>query len=250
MRLKVLNPDNTGLTEEMIREREDRMKSVARPGTEISMECQSKTQVCVDSALDVAVTSLELVEKAIRAEKDGYDAVGLYCAGDPAIDAIREAVSIPVVGGGQSSLQIAIGLGYRFSWITSSESKVSADYFIRKSGVDYTRLASIRSVAVDIASARNMDRRAVLDRLTECGRKCIEDGAHVLVLGCLVFAGMGGEASRRLGIPVVDPAFSIVTMAELLCCSGLSHSKLTYPIPNRQKRSWKGGELILSGGNP
>ena len=145
MRLKVLNPDNTGLTPEMIKLREDRMKAIARPDTEVSMEVQTKTKICVDCALDVAVTSLELIEKAVQAQKDGYDVIGLYCSGDPAIDAIREAVSIPVIGAGQSSIQIAMGLGMKFSWITSAESTVSADRFIRRSGVDYTRLASIRN---------------------------------------------------------------------------------------------------------
>lgn len=245
MKLKVLNPDNTGLTPEMIRLREERMKSVARADTVISMEVQTKTKICVDCALDEAVTSLELIEKAVRAEKDGYDVIGLYCSGDPAIDAIREAVSIPVIGAGQTSVQIAMGLGNQFSWITSSVSTVAADNYVRRSGVDYTRLASIRTVPVDIASAAGQERSAVVDRLTACGRKCIEDGAHVIILGCLVFAGMGPEVSARLGIPVVDPAYAIVSMAELLYHTGLSHSKLCYPRPEKQVRSWQGGEFIF-----
>ena len=157
MRLKVLNPDNTGLTKEMISLREARMKSIARSDTEVSMEVQSKTKICVDCALDEAVTSLELIEKAVKAEKDGFDVIGLYCSGDPAIEAIREAVSIPVIGAGQTSLQIAIGLGKKFSWITSAQSTVSADDYIRRSGVDYSRLASIHTVPVDIATAGGQD---------------------------------------------------------------------------------------------
>lgn len=245
MKLIILNPDSTGMTEEMIQARVDRMKSAARPGTEISMEYQKKTKICVDSALDEAVTSLELIEKAVQAQKDGYDAIGLYCAGDPAIDAIREAVSIPVVGGGQASLQLAIGLGYKFSWITSSKNKAPSDKLIRCSGIDYSRLASIRNVVVDIATAKDLNRQRMVDCLVECGTKCMQDGAHVLILGCLVFAGMGKEVSKQLGIPVVDPAFSIVAMAELLCAAGLSQSKQTYPAPEQQKRSWTGGELFF-----
>ena len=38
MKLKVLNPDNTGLTKEMIALREKRMKQIARPDTQIEME--------------------------------------------------------------------------------------------------------------------------------------------------------------------------------------------------------------------
>ena len=245
MKLKVLNPDNTGLTKEMIALREKRMKQIARPDTQIDMEVQEKTKICVDSALDVAVTSLELIEKAVQAEKDGYDVIGLYCSGDPAMDAIREAGSIPVIGAGQSSLQIAVGLGQRFSWITSADSDVGPDRTIRKSGIDYSRLASIRSVKVDIATAGSQDQEALLERIAECGRQCMKDGAHVLILGCLVFAGMGPEVSKRLGIPVVDPAYAIVSMAELLYSTGLTHSKRTWPSPGRQTRSWQGGEFFF-----
>lgn len=245
MKLKVLNPDNTGLTQEMIKLREDRMKAIAREDTIISMEVQTKTKICVDCALDEAITSLELIEKAIQAEKDGFDVIGLYCSGDPAIEAIREAVSIPVIGAGQTSIQIAMGLGTKFSWITSADTTVSADHYVRRSGVDYTRLASIRKVPIDIATAGSQDQEAVINRLVECGKKCIEDGAHVIILGCLVYAGMGPKVSEQLGIPVIDPAYAIVSMAELLHYSGLSHSKLCYPKPGQQVRTWTGGELIL-----
>ncbi len=245
MRLKVLNPDNTGLTKEMISLREARMKSIARSDTEVSMEVQSKTKICVDCALDEAVTSLELIEKAVKAEKDGFDVIGLYCSGDPAIEAIREAVSIPVIGAGQTSLQIAIGLGKKFSWITSAQSTVSADDYIRRSGVDYSRLASIHTVPVDIATAGGQDQDEILERLAAGGQQCIRDGAHVIILGCLVFAGMGPALSKRLGVPVIDPAYAIVSMAELLHYSGLCHSKLCYPTPESQTRTWMGGEFVF-----
>ena len=62
---------------------------------------------------------------------------------------------------------------------------------------------------------------------------------------CLVFAGMGPEVSKRLGIPVVDPAYAIVSMAELLYSTGLTHSKRTWPSPERQTRSWQGGEFFF-----
>ena len=171
--------------------------------------------------------------------------IGLYCSGDPAMDAIREAVSIPVIGAGQSSLQIAVGLGQRFSWITSADSDVGPDRTIRRSGIDYSRLASIRSVKVDIATAGSQDQEAMLERIVECGRQCMEDGAHVLILGCLVFAGMGPEVSKRLGIPVVDPAYAVVSIAELLYSTGLTHSKRTWPSPDSQTRSWQGGEFFF-----
>ena len=98
---------------------------------------------------------------------------------------------------------------------------------------------------MDIATAGSQDQEAMLERIVECGRQCIKDGAHVLILGCLVFAGMGPEVSKRLGIPVVDPAYAVVSMAELLYSTGLTHSKRTWPSPDSQTRSWQGGEFIF-----
>ncbi len=244
MKLKVLLPDS-GLTQDEIELRRNRLMSVASADTAIDFECQTDTTVCVDFYTDIYVTAPELIQKAVKAEKDGFDAVGIYCGDDPAIQACREMLTIPVIGAGQSSLQVAIGLGATFSWITGNKAaRPLTDNFIRLSGVDYTRLASIGVVEIDIEAQRKQDSMGLMERLAAEGRRCIEeDGAHVLVLGCLSFAGLGPGLSETLGIPVVDPAFTLVGMAELLHKQHLAHSKLTFPRPPAAARVWKGGSL-------
>ena len=48
-----------------------------------------------------------MVKESIRAEKEGYDAIVIYCFSDVGIDAIRENVRIPVIGPGETSLAVA-----------------------------------------------------------------------------------------------------------------------------------------------
>lgn len=43
-----------------------------------------------------------MVKESIRAEKEGYDAIVIYCFSDVGIDAIRENVRIPVIGPGRN----------------------------------------------------------------------------------------------------------------------------------------------------
>ena len=103
---------------------------------------------------------------------------------------------------------------------------------------------------MDIATAGSQDQEALLERIAECGRQCMKDGAHVLILGCLVFAGVDASLNPEIeiicqNISSVDPAYAIVSMAELLYSTGLTHSKRTWPSPGRQTRSWQGGEFFF-----
>jgi len=242
MKLLVINPDS-GLSEEQLSQRVACLKTVARQDTEILMECLTNTNVCIDSLCDVAVAAPEIIQKTIHAEKRGFDAVGIYCLSDPALEACREAVEIPVLGGGQSSLQVAAGLGFGFSILTTSARRIPEKYrFVSSSCIDTTLLKSVRSVEYDILANRDISKDLIENRLFEMAARCIaEDGAQVIVLGCLSFAGMGARLTERLGVPVVDPAFTLIGMAELLVSQKLSHSKLTFPRPPARVREWGGG---------
>lgn len=243
MRIKIINPD-AGMTREELNQREKMLKNIAREDTIISMDCLTETNVCIDSLLDVAIASSEIVKRAIQAEKDGFDAVGLYCLSDPGIDACREMLNIPVIGGGQAAFQVACGLGYNFSLLTTSNRRIpQKKEFVRTTGVDISRLASIRSVDMVMESIReNID--FTISKLVEVSNECIKkDNAQVIILGCLSFAGLGKCISEKIGIPVVDPAFSLINMIELCYMQGLSHSKLSYPKPENISRWWNKGNI-------
>jgi len=245
MRIKVINPDY-GMTPEALRYREQLLASIARPDTEISMDCVTATQVEIDSATDVALAAPEIVRRAVRAEADGYDAVVLYCLSDPGLVACREAVRIPVLGGGQTSMLVAAGLGYRFSILTTAAVRIPEKVeSVRSSGVDPVRLASVRSVDMSLGDTRK-DLQASVDRLAAAGRKCVEeDGAQVLIIGCLSFVGMGPAVAAAVGVPVVDPAYAVINMAELLHAQRLAHSKVAYPYPPARPRSWESGSIDI-----
>lgn len=51
----------------------------------------------LDCHTDEAFAAPELVKMAIQAEKDGYDAIVIYCFSDVGLEALRENVKIPVI---------------------------------------------------------------------------------------------------------------------------------------------------------
>ena len=242
MKICIINPDS-GLTPEGIRFRLDRLRPFARPDTELFMVCPQKNNLCVDSALDVALDYAEIAELALQAQSDGMDAVCLYCFSDPGLDACREILHIPVVGGAQASVLQASMLAHSYSVITTAARRISQKKaFIRTLGADPAKLASVRSVEVPPGSSR--DRDEVLALLERCGRACVdEDGADAVILGCLGFAAMGRELTARLGVPVIDPAAVIIPTAESLVAQGLCHSRRSWPAPPAAERFWGAGRI-------
>ncbi len=231
MRIKIINPDY-GLTPEALRHRETKLAAVCRADTILDMECVQATEVFIDSQKDIALAGRELVEIAVRAERDGYDAVVLYCGSDPAIAAIREMLRIPVVGGGNASFAFANALGYSFSLLTTGGKRnPEKRNFVSSLGYQSERLRSIRSVTVseaDIHGDRDKTMRLLADAIETCAR---DDGAEVIVLGCLSFLGYARELTQMTGLPVIDPCYAPLLLAESLVAMGLSHSKVSYPYP-------------------
>lgn len=243
MRLFVINTGH-GLSEEDIKIRTDRMKKVVSYDAEITMECLDNTDICIDSQMDAAFAAPEIVCKAIKAEKEKYDAIGIYCTSDPGLRACREAVSIPVVGAGQASFLTAAMLGSRMSFITTSESRISEKVeFARMCGIDISRLASVRSVDYDILHGSGQENHEQLIEKLRCViEQCIvEDHAETVILGCLSFAGLGPELAQITSIPVIDPAYALISVMESLVHQKLSHSKISYPYPPERIRRWGAG---------
>jgi allantoin racemase len=95
---------------------------------------------------------------------------------------------------------------------------------------------------VDLARAHN----EALERIVSVGQRCVEeDGAEVLVLGCMsmAFLGIDAQVQQRLGVPVVSPVIAALKAAETMLAHAITHSRLSWsqakakPVLDRTMRS-------------
>ena len=184
----------------------------------------------ISSAYHVGLVAMLQVEEAIKAEKAGYDAVILGCLDEPGVSEAKEALQIPAVGEAEASMHYASLVGRSFSFVGGSpESKGVLQDLAKKYGFHH-KLASVRKISaspLDFASEKS----GVLERLLLAGRQAVEeDGADSLI----GYGGIEGieHLRRELGVPVISPVQASVLMAETLVSSGLSHSKIAYPVPS------------------
>ena len=194
----------------------------------------------IESHFEEAMAVPDTVRIAIEAEDKGANAIIIDCMGDPGMHVCREAVSIPVLGAGQTAMHIANMLGHRFSFITVLErirpmiAGIVASYGLT------SHYASFQAIDIPVLEIES-DINACVSALTEKARLSIEqDGADAIVLGCTGFLGCA-EAMRSglleagYDVPVVDPIPATINMAEALIRSGLSHSKHCYPMPDTKR---------------
>lgn len=230
MKILIINPDY-GMTQEEMALRCRILEEYTAPDTQLAMVCPQNSGVELNSALDVVLAAPEIVQLAADGQNAGFDAVVLYCFSDPVIDACREALRIPVIGGAQASCLAALNVCRSFGVILADEARLpEKKLFLRTLGVSSERIGQIAAVNLNGISPW-ADRETTFKKLLACGQKMMrETHTEAIVLGCLSFLGLAEPLSRVLGIPVIDPAIATVTTAESIVRQRLFTSKVSYPL--------------------
>jgi allantoin racemase len=173
------------------------------------------------------------VDRAVEAERAGFNGIILGCFGDPGIDAYREMVNVPVIGPGEASMLFAASLGHRFSIVTVLD---SLDHLLRRLawevGVD-RKLVSVRSIDIPVLELGG-DPEETFTRMVKQGELARDqDHADVIIMGCMTmaFQDRQHELARVLGIPVINPVYAAVKMMQAQCDLGLRHSRRAYQVP-------------------
>lgn len=216
--------------------RQQFLRDHAAPGMEVDVWSLTEGRAAIESDTDAVLAAPRILDGIVRAEAEGADAAILGCFGDPAIDAARESVSIPVIGAGEAAMLLALQLGYRFSIISPIAGGLGRRAaHARLLGIE-SRYASTRGLGIDIAAMAqgNFDPRPAI---IAAGRRCVEeDGAEVLVLGCMSFAflGLTSEVQEAVGVPVVNPVIAALKSAETMLAHGLHQSRSSWPAAKKK----------------
>lgn len=219
---------------------EDILKEFAHPGIEVIARHLEYGPDSIENEHDLVYSAPFVLEEAIKGEKDGFDGIISYCFVNPAVDACREAVSIPVLGSGEASMTLASATSRRIGIVTILPNIVP---LIRKQCKDYItsgKLVSIRNANIPVVGIGDGSDE-IFDKLYKESKACIEeDGADCIVLGCTGFAGFAKRISDKLAeegyiVPVVDPAASSLKMIEALVTCDMKNSSISYMQPMKKR---------------
>ena len=240
MRIKVVVPVSTDKWNEMIREQYEAYKD---PETEIDIINIKKGPESLTSIYDEAWAELFALREAEKAEEEGYEGVILYCGMDPALEAAKQALTIPVVGITEPSLHIAFQLGKRLAYVGPGGRDVDTDKNYVTFGEEgrYGLPAPV-SRRYGIAMERPvLDIFEKIDEIKEgmlkAAKKAIEvEGADVIYVNCGALIEPARYLKENLDVPVIENSVVALKTLEMLIKLGLSQSKRAFPKPPKKKR--------------
>ncbi len=132
-----------------------------------------------------ALGAQSVLHAAMRAEEEGFDAVIITSFIDPLLYQIRQAVNIPIVSLGESSMLLASIMGRKFGIVTASPYVVcEQEHVIEKYGLR-CRFAGCRPnpEPPDEQPLALVDARRAIEAFKKTGRALIADGAEILIPG-------------------------------------------------------------------
>jgi hypothetical protein len=129
----------------------------------------------------------QVVEAALAAERQGYDAVALGCFYDPGLRAARSLVDIPVVGLSETCMLVACSLGKTFALIAlNPDQQAQHEELAHAYGLE-RRLAA--SLAMDppideyMLEASAAETAPIVDGFHRACRRALDAGAEVIIPG-------------------------------------------------------------------
>lgn len=189
----------------------------------------------IECEYDEAVSEPDVLRLCKEAEEEGCSGIFINCFGDPAVRAAREYVDIPVFGGFEPSLHLAMGLADKIAIITVMNNVLPMiEGNVAKSHFD-SRVCCVRSVDIPVEDLKQHD-KLVAALIAETEEAIRVDGAQAVSLGCTAMVDVAedvrtGLLTKGYDIPVIEAAQAAVMLLELEAKMKLKQSRITYMRP-------------------
>lgn len=208
------------------------------PDITLSDRAVEKGPYEVETEIQDALAVPYIIKEAIKAEREGVDALVIDCMTDPGLRQAREAVAIPVIGVAETAIHLAGQLSHKFGWIDPSEhSRPFVENQVLLYGLN-GKLASFRAVEISPLQIQEDPQSTAKALINAALAAVIEDNAGILILGCTDFVDFKESIEAALlekgkQVQVIEPSIAAVLQAAALVRIGLHHSKHSYPTPKK-----------------
>ncbi len=228
IKIRIIIPVNTSAYNETVMET---VQTIIPPDVYFDVRHITKGKTHIQNRTDFTINSPHVIELAIETENEGFDGIFVTDFDFCGVEATRENVNIPVIGGFRPQAMTAISLSEKVGLITIVDSIVAMqEEHFRNFGI-LDNLACILPIGLPVADLPNKE--VVIPKAFEKALEAIELGAESIIFGCTGFIGIAEPVSKMLkdlghNIPVLDPNHISVTFLIMLIRNNLTQSRLTY----------------------
>jgi Asp/Glu/hydantoin racemase len=217
-------------------------QKIARPGNTVDLHGVKQMTTAVDRSYYLSTLStLQVVDSAIKAEEEGYDAFALTSMLDLGFFELREVVNIPVVLSLETTCHIASLLAPKFALLGYNEISIRRlTELIKHYGLS-ERFVVGGSFTTTLEALQEgfKDPEPVLKGAIQVARKVREQGADMLIstCACLNMILVANGIREIEGIPVIDSVGTAIKTAELLIdLKGIGIDRVNRSLYSRLKK--------------
>ncbi len=207
-RIRVVNPNSNETVTRNLDAALDALRF--ENGPEVVCSTLAEGPFGIETQADVESVVLPL-RRLVEADNSS-DAFVIACYSDPGLHVCREGTARPVFGIAECGVLTALARADRFGVIAIGQGSLARHMRYLRQMCLIDRFAGERPLEMSVAETASGEK--TLDRMIDIGRKLKEeDGAGAVVMGCAGMARHRRPLEAALGIPVIDPTQSAVTMA-------------------------------------
>ncbi|GAB3854307.1 aspartate/glutamate racemase family protein [Nocardioides maradonensis] len=209
MRLLVLNPNATPAITRLI---DAQAREVAHPTTELVSDQPRWGSPSIETNIDGHVATLAMLD--LLAETRAYDGVLVSAFSDPGIDALREALDVPVAGIGASGVAAAAEFG-DFAVLTVARSSVGLVHRMIADNALTGSCVAVHAAAVSVLDAT--DPAKVRAEMVARAHELVRTARPAAI--CIGGGPLGVHADAvadAIGLPVVNAVHAGIRSLERL----------------------------------
>lgn len=230
LRIAIIAPVNTPQFNELL------LRAVAPvlpPDVDVSVHNLTQGHDCIQNRCNWLQNGYPVVELAKQLQDEGYDGIWLSDFDMCGVEAAREAIDIPIIGGFPTSAFTALSLSQRFGILTILPSTLAMQQGHVSAYGQHDNFAGIATIDCPVDQLSNVD--VVVAKSFPVALQLIKDrGAQSLLLGCTGFVGVADRLSSMLTeslqayVPVIDPNQAGISCLISLVRMKIRPSRLCY----------------------
>lgn len=241
LRIAIIAPVNTNQYNDRLLEA---VRPVLPPDVDVSVHNLHQGHDCIQNRTDWLHNGFPVVQLARQLQDAGADGIWLSDFDMCGVEAAREVIDIPIIGGFPSSAFTALSLCQRFGILTILPSTLAMQQGHVLTYGQQDNFAGIAPINCPVDELDNVD-KVVAAAMPVALELIRQRGAQALLLGCTGFVGVADVLSQRLSevlqtyVPVIDPnqagISSVIGLVRMrlrpsrLCYSAAPASSLTGP---------------------
>ncbi|MBH1986667.1 MAG: racemase [Burkholderiales bacterium] len=230
LRIAIIAPVNTSQFNDLLLQA---VTPVIPPDVDVEVRNLTQGHDCIQSRLDWLHNGYPVVQLAQALQDEGFDGIWLSDFDMCGVEAAREVIDIPIIGGFPTSAFTALGLCQRFGILTILPSTLAMQQGHVLTYGQQDNFAGIAPIDCPVDQLANVD--VVVAKSFPVALGLIEQrGAQALLLGCTGFVGVAERLSVLLSealqahVPVIDPNQAGFSFLVSLVRMGLRPSRLCY----------------------